>query len=88
MDIGIYAINGARYMLGEEPLWVTAQETKTNPALFKKDVDETIQFQLGFPSGAVASCLSTYNMSHLDRFFLTGEEGFAELLPATGYGPN
>ncbi|HEY1021575.1 MAG TPA: Gfo/Idh/MocA family oxidoreductase [Flavisolibacter sp.] len=87
MDIGIYAVNGARYMVGEEPVWVTAQETKTDPQKFKDGVDETIQFQFGFPSGAVASCLSTYNMSYLDRFFLTGEKGFAELQPATGYGP-
>lgn len=87
MDIGIYAINGSRYMIGEEPIWVTAQETKTNPGLFKEGVDETIQFQLGFPGGAVASCLSTYNMNHLDRFFLTAEKGFGELSPATGYGP-
>jgi predicted dehydrogenase len=87
MDIGIYSINGARYMIGEEPVWVTAQETKTNPQKFKEGVDETIQFQLGFPSGAVASCLSTYNMNNLDRFFVNAEKGFAELLPATGYGP-
>jgi len=26
-------------------------------------------------------------MNNLDRFFLDGEKGFAELLPATGYGP-
>lgn len=87
MDIGIYSINGARYMVGEEPIWVTAQETKTNHEKFKEGVDETILFQLGFPGGAVASCLSTYNMNFLDRFFLNGEKGFAELLPATGYGP-
>lgn len=87
MDIGIYSINGARYMVGEEPIWVTAQETKTNPEKFKEGVDETIQFEFGFPSGAVASCLSTYNMSYLDRFFMTGQKGFAELWPATGYGP-
>lgn len=87
MDIGIYSINGARYMIGEDPVWVTAQETKTNFEKFKEGVDETIQFQLGFPSGAVASCLSTYNMGNLDRFFLDGEKGFAELLPSTGYGP-
>lgn len=87
MDIGIYAINGARYMIGEEPIWVTAQETKTNPEKFKPGVDETIQFQLGFPSGAVASCLSTYTMNNLDRFFLNAEKGFAEMLPSTGYGP-
>lgn len=87
MDIGIYAINGSRYMIGEEPVWVTAQETKTDPVKFKEGVDETILFQLGFPSGAVASCLSTYNMNYLDRFFLNGEKGFAEMQPSTGYGP-
>ncbi|RYG01124.1 MAG: Gfo/Idh/MocA family oxidoreductase, partial [Chitinophagaceae bacterium] len=87
MDIGIYAINGARYMIGEEPTWVTAQETKTDKVLFKEGVDETIQFQFGFPGGAVASCLSTYAMNNLDRFFLDGDKGFAELLPSTGYGP-
>jgi len=87
MDIGIYSVNGARYMIGEEPTWVTAQETKTMPEKFRAGVDETIQFQLGFPSGAVASCLSTYTMNNLDRFFLDGEKGFAELQPATNYGP-
>ncbi|SKC65839.1 Gfo/Idh/MocA family protein [Ohtaekwangia koreensis] len=87
MDIGIYSINGARYMVGEEPIWVTAQETKNNPQKFKAGVDETIQFQLGFPGGAVSSCLSTYSMNSLDRFFLNGEKGYAELQPSTGYGP-
>ena len=87
MDIGIYSINGARYMVGEEPIWVTAQETKTNPTKFKEGVDETITFQLGFPGGAIASCLSTYSMNNLDRFFLNGDKGYAELQPATGYGP-
>lgn len=87
MDIGIYALNGARYMVGEEPIWVTAQETKTDPVKFKDGVDETIQFQLGFTSGAVASCLSSYNINHLDRFFLSGDKGFAEMQPSTGYGP-
>jgi predicted dehydrogenase len=87
MDIGVYSINGSRYMIGEEPIWVTAQETKTDNVKFKEGVDETIQFQLGFPGGAVASCLSTYIMNNLDRFFLNAEKGFAELQPSTGYGP-
>jgi predicted dehydrogenase len=26
-------------------------------------------------------------MNNLDRFFLNGEKGFAELYPASGYGP-
>ena len=87
MDIGVYSINGARYMLGEEPIWVTAQEVKTDPVKFKQGVDETITFQMGFPSGAVASCLSTYSMNNLDKFFLNGTKGFAEMQPSTGYGP-
>ena len=87
MDIGIYAINGSRYMIGEDPIWVTAQETKTNTVKFKEGIDETIAFQFGFPGGAIASCLSTYSMNNLDRFFLNGEKGFAELQPSTGYGP-
>lgn len=87
MDIGIYSVNGSRYMIGEDPVWVTAEETKTDHEKFKEGIDETIQFQLGFPGGAVASCLSTYSMNNLDRFFLDAENGFAELQPATGYGP-
>ncbi len=62
-------------------------KTKTNKEKFKEGVDETIQFQLGFPSGAVASCLSTYNMNGLDKFYLNAEKGFAEMQPSTGYGP-
>jgi predicted dehydrogenase len=87
MDMGIYAINGSRYMVGEEPMWVTAQEVKTNPEMFEEGVDESITFQMGFPSGAVASCLSTYAANNLDKFFLLGENGFAEMQPATGYDP-
>jgi predicted dehydrogenase len=35
----------------------------------------------------MASCLSTYSMNNLDRFFLNGDKGFAEMAPSTGYGP-
>lgn len=87
MDIGVYSINGARYMIGEEPIWVTAQEVKTDPVKFKEGIDETITFQMGFPGGAVASCLSTYALNNLDKFFLNGTKGFAEMQPSTGYGP-
>ncbi|MCH5687467.1 hypothetical protein LWM68_26300 [Niabella sp. W65] len=26
-------------------------------------------------------------MNHLDKFFLNGDKGFAEMQPSTGYGP-
>ncbi|GHB73982.1 Gfo/Idh/MocA family protein [Persicitalea jodogahamensis] len=85
MDVGIYCLNAARYLSNEEPIWVTAQETKTDPVKFA-EVDETIQFQLGFPSGLVASCATSYNI-RFERLYAQGDKGFAELSPAYGYGP-
>jgi len=86
MDVGVYALNGARYATGEEPVWVTAQESKTDSDKFR-DVDETITFQLGFPSGIIANCGCTYNFNHSERLHLMGDKGWAELNPAFGYGP-
>ena len=48
MDVGIYAIQAGRYVTGEEPVAVTAQEYTTRPGLFD-EVDETVFFQLEFP---------------------------------------
>jgi predicted dehydrogenase len=87
MDVGIYCVNGSRYMLGEEPIWVTAQETKTDKIKFKDGIDETIQFQLGFPSGAIASCMTSYSQNNINSFFLNGTDGFVEMNPANNYGP-
>ena len=86
MDVGIYSINGARYATGEEPIWVSAQESKTDPVKFK-EVDETITWQMGFPNGAIASCATTYNFSYFERLYVIGEKGSVELSPAFGYGP-
>ena len=63
MDIGIYALNGSRYMVGEEPTWVTAQETKTNFELFKEGVDETILVEQLPPA-----CLLTTSTTLTDFF--------------------
>ncbi|HWO13265.1 MAG TPA: Gfo/Idh/MocA family oxidoreductase, partial [Polyangiaceae bacterium] len=67
MDIGIYALQAARYIAGEEPVSVTAQATVTDPVKFKPGVDETILFSLKFPSGIIANCTSSY-ATGLNRF--------------------
>ena len=36
MDVGIYALQGTRYVSGEEPIELTAFETKTDPVKFKE----------------------------------------------------
>ena len=60
MDIGIYALNAARYLTGEEPIEVNAMmDTTPNDPRFK-EVEENINFQLRFPSGVLANCTSSY----------------------------
>src|SRR6266566_1721907 len=60
MDIGIYALQAARYLTGEEPSEVNAMMYSTlNDPRFK-EVEEAINFQLRFPSGILANCTSSY----------------------------
>lgn len=78
MDMGIYCIQAARYVTGEEPVFVTAKEEKTRPELFK-EVDETVYFDLEFPSGCIAKGTSSFNreVSSLQVKAEKGEFGLA-----------
>ena len=85
MDVGVYVIQGSRYSTGEEPIAVTAQEFKTDPVKFA-EVDETITWQMEFPSGVIANCHTSYN-ANVERLFVSAERGWYQLRPAYGYGP-
>jgi predicted dehydrogenase len=84
MDIGIYALQAARYISGEEPVSVSAVMTITDPVKFKPGVDESMLFTLKFPSGVVASCASSY-ATGLNRWRASAERGWFELSPALNY---
>lgn len=58
-DMGVYPLNATRYVTGEEPIAVTAQQSTTRPAIYK-EVDETMQFRLEFPGGAIADCETSF----------------------------
>ena len=73
MDMGIYCIQSARYVTGEEPVYVNAREEKTRPDLFK-EVDETVHFDLEFPSGCIAKGTSSFNME-LSSLQVKAEKG-------------
>lgn len=83
MDMGIYTIQAARYVTGEEPIFVTAREEKTRPQLFK-EVDETVYFTLEFPGGTVANCVSSYNRD-INFLKVKAEKGWFELTSAYRY---
>jgi glucose-fructose oxidoreductase len=84
MDIGIYALNAARYLSGEEPIAVNAMmhSTPNDPRFV--EVEENITFQLRFPSGILANCTSSYG-GGFNRFRVTKPRGSAELDPALSY---
>jgi predicted dehydrogenase len=84
MDMGIYALNGARYMTGEEPNAVYAVERSDRSDPRFREVEDMIEFELEFPSGVLASCMSTYSANQ-NHILLMGDKGRIEMEPATGY---
>ena len=88
VDIGIYSLNAARYMTGEEPVAVAAQiSTPADDPRFA-EVEDLVSFQLRFPSGAQAHLSSSYTASNAKRIQAFGTEASAILDPATEYEGN
>lgn len=86
MNLGVYCVQASRYTLGEEPVSVTAQfGPVTRPDIYT-EVEESITWQLEFPSGAIATSSSSNNC-RIDRFYAAADRGFFELSPAVSYGP-
>ncbi|SDY32491.1 Predicted dehydrogenase [Hymenobacter psychrophilus] len=85
MDIGIYSLNAARYLTGEEPTEVTAQEMtdKSDPRF--QEVEDRIHFTLRFPGGTLATCTSAYSIQQVKRFRAFGSQAWLDLDPATDY---
>jgi predicted dehydrogenase len=84
MDVGIYALQTARMLTGEEPILVTAVETKTDPVKFR-EVEESLAWQLTFPGGVIASCNTSYNAAGPCRFAAIADGGTFGIEPAYNY---
>lgn len=87
MDIGIYALQAARYLSGEEPVEVTAMSYSTPNDPRFKEVEETVTFDLRFKSGAIGSCLSSYGFG-CNRFRVYGTKGQIQSEPYLSYQGN
>ena len=85
MDVGIYVLQATRYLTGEEPVSVSAVETKMDPVMFK-EVDETMAWTATFPSGVLAYCSTTFAAGPVGRFRAFTERGWFGLDPAYNYG--
>lgn len=87
-DVGLYCLNAARFLSGEEPAEVTGftYQPKDDPRF--AEVESSCVFTLRFPSGLLATCNTGYD-HHKSQFYrLEGAKAWAELNPAFAYHGN
>jgi len=84
-DVGLYCLNAARFLSGEEPVEVTGNVWSTPGDARFREVEESCQFVLRFPSGFIASCSTSYAAHKSQMFRLNGSEAWAEMNPAYAY---
>ena len=84
-DIGLYCLNGVRFLSGEEPTEVMAWTDSTPGDVRFREVEENVHFMLRFPSGFRATCHASYGAHKSQMLRLLGSEGWAELDPAYAY---
>lgn len=85
VDIGIYSLQAARYITGEEPIEISAMMYSTPNDPRFREVEENVNFVLRFPSGILANCTSSYGYSDVKRYRVFGDKAYLELDPATDY---
>lgn len=78
MDVGIYCLNATRYLTGEEPAAFTAVATTDSSDPRFQGVEEDLAWTERFPSGAVASCATTYGASMSSYIKVYGSKGLLE----------
>ena len=80
LDMGIYCINAARYVFGEEPTTVQAIQAPGTG-----DVDAVTAAVLGFGEGRVAQLTCHQDASDVSEFRVIGTKGDIRLEPAYDY---
>jgi len=82
-DLGVYALNAARYASAEEPISVLAKQMTTRPEIFT-ETDETTHFTLEFPSGAIAHGKTSVGKS-MHELYVDCQKGWYTLAPFSMY---
>jgi len=81
MDLGIYCVNTSRWLVGEDPVEVSAQAWKNDTLRFQQ-VEEGISFRMGFPSGLVVQGSSSYGSLLSSLIYIQGSKGWVSMAPA------
>lgn len=84
-DIGLYCLNFARFVTGEEPVEVSAWTWSTPGDARFAEVEENVSWQMRFPSGVVARCSAAYDAHESRVARLHFQRGTVQLDPAFAY---
>ncbi len=84
LDIGIYCLNAARYLFGDEPIEVAALAENNGEKRFR-EIDEAVSVTLRFPRARLASFVVSFGASDVGHYRLVGTHGSIELDPAFEY---
>ncbi|MGC1188585.1 MAG: Gfo/Idh/MocA family oxidoreductase [Candidatus Acidiferrales bacterium] len=84
-DIGVYCLNSARFVLGEEPIEINARIYTTPGDPRFKDVEESVYWTMLFPSGVMATCSTSYAMHNTKIFSVQSDIAVLSLEQAFSY---
>jgi predicted dehydrogenase len=85
LDVGLYCLNTIRFLLGEEPGEVYAQTFSTPGDGRFAEVEESVAWQMTFPSGVIAHCSCSYGAAHARTLDVFGADARLTLDPAFDY---
>lgn len=80
MDLGIYPLNTARFVLDADPVTVSARLRSDHEA-FADVPDEHASFELTYDDGTEVSCTASQNAQRASHFRVLGTEGEITLEP-------
>jgi predicted dehydrogenase len=81
-DIGVYSVNAARHIFGEEPIEATATTHHPSGDPRFAEIEATIAATLRFPSGGIAQFIASFGAGEVDNYRVVGSKGDIELDPA------
>ena len=86
MDVGIYPMNEARWIVGEEPVQYAAfAATRDKTSGRFKDMEQTLTWTMKFPSGVLGAMGSSYGSNMPPFIRIHGTRGSLEITTAYAY---
>jgi predicted dehydrogenase len=74
-DVGIYCLNAARAVTGEEPVEIEARIHSTEGDPRFREVEESVAWIMRFPSGAMANLSTSYGIHRASRLAVHSDGG-------------